>query len=65
MPGERLLVETDSPYLAPVPHRGRRNEPALRRAAWPRGVAELRGVDPAALAAATARNTRAFYRLEG
>jgi TatD DNase family protein len=40
-PAERLLVETDAPYLAPVPHRGRRNEPAFVRAVAAR-VAELR-----------------------
>jgi TatD DNase family protein len=42
VPGDRLLVETDSPYLAPVPHRGKRNEPA-----WVvhvlEAIAELRG----------------------
>ncbi len=42
-PANRLLVETDAPYLAPVPHRGKRNEPALVRYVAER-VAELRGV---------------------
>jgi TatD DNase family protein len=41
-PGDRILVETDAPYLAPVPHRGRRNEPAFVEAIAAR-VAELRG----------------------
>jgi TatD DNase family protein len=43
VPAERLLVETDCPFLAPVPHRGRRNEPAFV-AATARFLAELRGV---------------------
>jgi len=59
VPLERLLVETDSPYLAPVPFRGRSNEPA-----WVRYVAEevarLRGISLAELAVATSRN---FFRL--
>ncbi len=41
-PGDRILVETDAPYLAPVPHRGRRNEPAFT-VQVARRVAELRG----------------------
>jgi TatD DNase family protein len=54
-PEDRLLVETDCPYLAPVPHRGKRNEPAfvvdtLRR------LAEVRGAPVEALAAATSAN---------
>jgi TatD DNase family protein len=59
VPHDRLLVETDSPYLAPVPHRGRRNEPAyvVDTAAY---LAELRGVSPRALAESTTAN---FYRL--
>ena len=59
LPLDRLLVETDSPYLAPVPHRGRRNEPAFV-AATAAAVAALKGVAPAALAAATTAN---FFRL--
>jgi TatD DNase family protein len=58
-PLDRLLVETDAPYLAPVPHRGKRNEPAFARytAAF---VAKLRETTFDELAAATTEN---FYRL--
>jgi TatD DNase family protein len=60
IPLDRLLVETDAPYLAPVPHRGRRNEPAFV-AGTVAAVAQARGVSAAALAAATAANyTRLF-----
>ncbi len=59
VPLDRLLVETDAPYLAPVPHRGKRNEPAFvaRTAA---AVAALKEIEPDALAAATTDN---FFRL--
>ncbi|MGK3983380.1 TatD family hydrolase [Sorangium sp. So ce136] len=61
-PGDRILVETDSPYLAPVPFRGKRCEPGhvLHTA---RFVAELRGEPFEALAARTAENTRRRLRL--
>jgi TatD DNase family protein len=59
LPLDRLLVETDAPYLAPVPYRGKRNEPAFV-AATAAFVAELKGIDPEALADATTRN---FFRL--
>jgi TatD DNase family protein len=62
VPGDRLLVETDSPYLAPVPRRGRRNEPAYVAFTGAR-VAELRGVTPEALARATSVNAARFYGL--
>ena len=59
VPLERMLVETDSPYLAPVPHRGKTNEPA-----WVRHVAEhiaqLRGVDAQRIGEATTTN---FFNL--
>jgi len=54
-PLERILVETDSPYLAPPPHRGRRNEPAYT-AHTARVGAEVFGVDYATFAAATEAN---------
>jgi TatD DNase family protein len=61
VPLDRLLVETDAPYLAPVPHRGKRNEPAFV-AATAAVVAQLKGLEPEALATATSAN---FYRLFG
>ena len=59
LPLDRLLVETDSPYLAPVPYRGKRNEPAFV-AATAAFVAALKGIDPQRLAALTTGN---FFRL--
>jgi TatD DNase family protein len=61
VPADRLLVETDAPYLAPAPHRGKRNEPAFV-VETTRRVAELRGETLEHLAAATTRN---FERLFG
>jgi TatD DNase family protein len=61
LPEDRILVETDSPFLAPVPHRGRPCEPAFT-ADTLRFVAKLRGVEPGALAAATTRNFFALFR---
>ena len=62
VPIQRLLVETDAPYLAPVPHRGRRNEPAFLPATGA-ALAARRGMPAAARAAATRANARAFYGL--
>jgi TatD DNase family protein len=63
-PADRLLVETDSPYLAPVPHRGRRNHPA-----WVPDVgaalAALRGCSTADVAEATRANARLAFRAIG
>ncbi|MBU3704367.1 MAG: TatD family deoxyribonuclease [Ilumatobacteraceae bacterium] len=62
-PEDRLLVETDSPYLAPVPHRGKQNQPAFV-AVVGNAIAKLRDVSPEHLAAATSRNARrAFPRM--
>lgn len=62
VPRDRILVETDSPYLAPVPHRGKRNEPAFVVRTL-NHAAELRGESPGELGAATARNARTLFRL--
>jgi TatD DNase family protein len=60
VPEERLLIETDAPYLAPVPHRGKRNEPAFA-IETARKLAELRGVPLERVAAATADNFRKLF----
>jgi TatD DNase family protein len=60
VPLDRILVETDAPYLAPTPHRGRRNEPAFV-VATAGVIAEARGIRPAALADATRANTHAIF----
>ena len=63
IPADRLLLETDSPYLAPVPWRGRRNEPALT-VFTAQTVAEARGVSPEDLWLACGKNARRFFGLE-
>jgi TatD DNase family protein len=60
LPADRLLVETDAPYLAPVPHRGRRNEPAWV-ADTARVLAEVRGLPEAELATLTTANFRRLF----
>ena len=61
VPAERLLVETDAPYLAPAPYRGKRNEPSYvgKTAAV---LAQIRGLTPEALAALTTANFRRLFR---
>ena len=61
-PLSRMLVETDSPYLAPVPHRGRRAEPAMV-CDTARRLAALRDLPPEALETATDANFQRFFRL--
>ena len=58
----RCMIETDAPYLAPAPHRGKPNEPALLRHTA-EYAAEMFGVSYDALAAATTANARAFFGL--
>jgi TatD DNase family protein len=59
-PLERLLVETDAPYLAPVPHRGRENEPAFVPLVGA-AVADAAGLEPAVVAEATTASARAVF----
>ena len=63
-PLDRLLVETDCPFLTPVPHRGKRNEPAFVALTAAR-LAEVRGMPLADLAQATTANARRVLRLPG
>ena len=62
VPLDRLLIETDAPFLAPVPKRGRRNEPAYVRFVA-ETLARVRGVDVDEIAGASSRNARTLFRL--
>ena len=61
-PADRLLVETDAPFLSPHPFRGKRNEPA-RVALIARRVAELQGRSPQEMGRLLTENTRTLFRL--
>lgn len=63
IPLERLLVETDAPYLAPVPHRGKRNEPGFVRHVAEH-IAALRGIPFEAVAEATTANAQRLFGLQ-
>ena len=60
VPLDRMLVETDAPFLAPVPHRGKRNEPAFV-VETARVLAELKGLDLASFGAATSANVLRIF----
>jgi TatD DNase family protein len=62
-PLDRLLLETDGPYLAPVPHRGKRNEPAFVRHVAER-IAQVRGLEPAELMAHTTENAARVFGID-
>lgn len=60
IPSERILLETDCPYVAPVPHRGKRNEPAYVKY-MAHKIAELKGVSFREMAEQTTRNARRLF----
>jgi TatD DNase family protein len=62
IPADRLLVESDAPYLSPIPHRGRRNEPAWVGFTVAR-IAAARGVEASEIGEATAANARRLFAL--
>jgi TatD DNase family protein len=62
IPLDRLVVETDSPYLTPEPHRGKRNEPGYVRFTAER-VAQVKGISLEELAAATTQNAKKFFNI--
>jgi TatD DNase family protein len=62
VPADRLLIETDCPFLAPVPHRGQRNEPAYVSHVAAR-LAELRAVPVEEIAATTTTNAQRLFNL--
>lgn len=62
VPLERMLVETDSPYLTPVPHRGKRNEPAYVRFVA-ETIAHVKGVPVEEVARATTQNVKQLFRI--
>src|SRR5262249_43489679 len=63
VPLERMLVETDSPYLTPVPHRGKRNEPAYVKFVA-ETVAQVKGVSLEEVARVTTRNVQELFRIQ-
>ena len=62
VPLDHMFIETDSPYLAPIPHRGKRNEPAFVTEVA-RQIGELRGISAEQIGQQTSQNFRRFFRI--
>ena len=62
IPLERLMIETDSPYMAPVPHRGKRNEPIYVQYVAEK-IAQIKGISVEEVAKATNENTKKAYKM--
>ena len=62
IPEDKLMIETDAPYLAPEPNRGKRNEPAMVKYTAEK-IANLRGITLEELAKITNENTKRFYKI--
>src|SRR5215469_7704040 len=62
VPLDHMFIETDSPYLAPIPHRGKRNEPAFVTEVA-RQIGELRGISAEQIGKQTSQNFRRFFRI--
>ena len=63
LPLDRIMVETDAPYLAPVPYRGKQNQPAYVRHVAEK-ISELQEIDPEEVVSATTRNFERLFRLQ-
>ena len=63
IPLDRILIETDCPYMAPEPYRGRRNDPSLVPFVAAK-IAQLRGFTPEDIGKATSENARRLFRIE-
>ena len=63
VPLDRTLVDTDSPYLTPAPHRGKRNEPAYVRHVAEK-IAELHGINVQEVEEVTTQNTKRLFRIQ-
>jgi TatD DNase family protein len=63
LPLERMLIETDCPYMAPEPFRGRRNDPSLVPLVAAK-LAEIRGISPEEMGAITEKNAKTLFRIE-
>ena len=63
IPRERILIETDCPYMAPEPYRGRRCDPSMVPQ-MAKKIAEIKGLAPEAVAQATFRNAVTLFRLD-